>query len=535
MKRIRRGFSILVILALLFTLAPMIVQAADGGIKVLLIQDENPWGHATNLTVLDKIGASYDVVTYLAATTLDFSSYSMIITANGQNYTNLQQLISMKSKLEQYVNDGGIVLYNVCHAPSITNFTIPGNIEAVWEIDNNNIIVDYTHPIVTGELTNNVPLTDSMLFGNHCSHIYFQPSTFPAGTRIILQNTNDNPTLIEYSLGKGMIIASGLPWEENYMIYLDKGFSFNAMEDYFLYGIKNAGTLPESITLDTEAVTLLLGETRQLTATVLPEDAIFSAVTWESSNPAVATVSETGLITAVAEGEAIITAKTGNGLSAICTVTVVDKHTVTFKDWDGTVLKIEEVNNGLSATAPETPPRTGYTFIGWDVDFSNVTSDLIVTALYEINKYTVTFVTYDGSTVKTQIVEHGSSATAPDPPTRAGHVFIGWDVDFSNIISDLTVTALWVPYLELAAESGTVTLTASLKAGADLPATENAQLILAVYDANGRMLSFTIASVSFNNTLVVETVSATLPEGAFAKGFLWNAESIPLIEAVALL
>jgi len=250
-----------------------------------------------------------------------------------------------------------------------------------------------------------------------------------------------------------------------------------------------------------------------------------------------------GYIGGVQNGETEAGINQGNGYATITLlnfskdfpITVRRMHMVDFVDWDGSILSKQDVIHGLSATAPYTPPRTGYTFIGWDVDFSNVTSDLTVTAQYEINKYTVTFVTYDGTAVKTQIVEHGSSATPPDPPTRAGLVFIGWDVDFSNIISDLTVTALWVPYLELAAESGTVTLTASLKAGADLPATEGAQLILAVYDANGRMLSFTIASVSFNNTLVVETVSATLPEGAFAKGFLWNAESIPLIEAVALL
>ncbi len=58
-------------------------------------------------------------------------------------------------------------------------------------------------------------------------------------------------------------------------------------------------------------------------------------------------------------------------------------HTVTFKDWDGTVLKTEEVVEGYPAHAPANPVRPGYRFLGWDVDFSSVTSDLIVTALYE--------------------------------------------------------------------------------------------------------------------------------------------------------
>ena len=66
-------------------------------------------------------------------------------------------------------------------------------------------------------------------------------------------------------------------------------------------------------------------------------------------------------------------------------------YTVTFKDWDSTILKTETVTQGQSATAPANPSRTGYTFIGWDKDFSNVKSDLTVTALYEkINEPTPT-------------------------------------------------------------------------------------------------------------------------------------------------
>ena len=60
-------------------------------------------------------------------------------------------------------------------------------------------------------------------------------------------------------------------------------------------------------------------------------------------------------------------------------------HTVTFKDYDGTVLKTEQVNDGGSATAPANPTREGYTFTGWSCSFTNVTSDLEVTAQYTQN------------------------------------------------------------------------------------------------------------------------------------------------------
>ena len=61
-------------------------------------------------------------------------------------------------------------------------------------------------------------------------------------------------------------------------------------------------------------------------------------------------------------------------------------YTVTFKDWDGTTLKTQTVEEGASATAPNNPSRDGYTFIGWDNSFNNITSDLIVTAQYTKNE-----------------------------------------------------------------------------------------------------------------------------------------------------
>ncbi|MBQ5504087.1 MAG: InlB B-repeat-containing protein, partial [Oscillospiraceae bacterium] len=116
-------------------------------------------------------------------------------------------------------------------------------------------------------------------------------------------------------------------------------------------------------------------------------------------------------------------------------------YTVTFKDWDGTVLKTEEVEQGGSATAPANPTRVGYTFTGWDVAFNNVQSDLVVTAQYTINTYTVTFKDWDGTVLKTQTVNYGGAATAPADPTREGYTFIGWDVAFNNVTSNLVVTA----------------------------------------------------------------------------------------------
>ena len=76
----------------------------------------------------------------------------------------------------------------------------------------------------------------------------------------------------------------------------------------------------ESITLNKTVTTIEIGKTETLTATVNPEDADDPTVTWTSSNWAVASVVE-GVVTAIAEGTAVITAQAGDQ-TATCTVTV---------------------------------------------------------------------------------------------------------------------------------------------------------------------------------------------------------------------
>ena len=119
----------------------------------------------------------------------------------------------------------------------------------------------------------------------------------------------------------------------------------------------------------------------------------------------------------------------------------INVYSVRFLDWNGTEIKGESVEYQSAATAPADPTREGYTFIGWDKDFSNVTDHMTVTAQYQINRYQVRFLDYDGTELKTDSVEYQSAATAPSNPYRQGHTFIGWDKDFTSITSDLDIYA----------------------------------------------------------------------------------------------
>lgn len=80
--------------------------------------------------------------------------------------------------------------------------------------------------------------------------------------------------------------------------------------------------LVSGVSLNKSTLTTTVGGTATLSATVTPDDATDSLVTWSSSNSKVATVSKAGLMTAVAEGTAVITASTSSGHSATCNITV---------------------------------------------------------------------------------------------------------------------------------------------------------------------------------------------------------------------
>jgi hypothetical protein len=121
-------------------------------------------------------------------------------------------------------------------------------------------------------------------------------------------------------------------------------------------------------------------------------------------------------------------------------------YNIAFIDWNGSILKVENVVAGGNATAPANPYRAGYIFIGWDKNFTNIQSNINIYALYEkvpVETFTVTFIDWDGTVIDVQVVNQGDDAVAPFNPFRAGYTFIGWDKNFTNVQGDLIVYALY--------------------------------------------------------------------------------------------
>jgi hypothetical protein len=155
--------------------------------------------------------------------------------------------------------------------------------------------------------------------------------------------------------------------------------------------------------------------------------------------------------------------------------------TVQFNDYNGAILKTEVVDEGASATAPTNPTRAGYTFIGWDIVYSNVTSNLIVTAKYARNTFSIvatttyesaqcdgsmttvedaTTITMDrSSSSHTSMVNEGDSKTYTIIPVEGTDVIVYIDGEpigggitsytFSNVDDTHRICAYFKPIVSL--------------------------------------------------------------------------------------
>lgn len=174
----------------------------------------------------------------------------------------------------------------------------------------------------------------------------------PYGVYVIPEGFTDLTAAVKIHEG----IAPGV-WEEVALTLggyagqkIHIAFRHSDVEDMFVLKLDTVSVqtavLPDPIpvtgvTLDKTEAELEIGATVQLTATVAPADATNKALVWSTSDAAIATVSDTGLVTAVAAGTATITVKTVDGeFTATCTITVKEAaptYTVGDANGDGVV------------------------------------------------------------------------------------------------------------------------------------------------------------------------------------------------------
>lgn len=138
----------------------------------------------------------------------------------------------------------------------------------------------------------------------------------------------------------------------------------------------------------------------------------------------------------------------------------INKLEVSFKDFEGNTVDTQIVDYGTAASAPTLPSIVGnYIFHSWDKDFSEVTENSVVTAVYIPNVYKITYNTNEGSEISEQTVYVNYLPTLPQAPTKTGYYFTGWYLDESYSIKyefdyalneDSTLYAEFSEYISLA-------------------------------------------------------------------------------------
>lgn len=140
---------------------------------------------------------------------------------------------------------------------------------------------------------------------------------------------------------------------------------------------------------------------------------------------------------------------------------VCNQLEATFTADGKTFAQPQTINRGEKFTEPAEPPKENHTFAGWyngddefkfDDDTTNAPNVLNLVAKWDINKYTVQFVSEHGDAPASQNVPYNETADDPGKLTAEGYTFIGWytdetytkEFDFTKpITSNTTVYAKW--------------------------------------------------------------------------------------------
>ena len=185
------------------------------------------------------------------------------------------------------------------------------------------------------------------------------------------------------------------------------------------------------VTLNKTSISLLVGDSETLTATVSPKDAANKKVTWKSSNAAIASVDANGKVTGVKAGEATITVTTEDGgKTATCKVTVSDKEIKV----TGVKLNKSETNllvsgnETLTATVlPEDATNQNVTWKSDKPEIATVDANGKVTAV-KVGEATITVTTEDGgktATCKVTVSETSVAVTGVTLNKTETSIFVG--------------------------------------------------------------------------------------------------------------
>ena len=225
---------------------------------------------------------------------------------------------------------------------------------------------------------------------------------------------------------------------EDKVVFLGRDFENSLYIPSATYVIKR-----NTVNTEQDSYDLVINETANLAASSVSG----GALSYRSSDTDVVTVTDDGTLILKDSGTATITITSAPTNTLVVskknvTINVTEdgsQYTVTFKNWDGTVLSTGSYYYGDTVTLPENPTKASnetyqYVFAGWDKPVVVCNGSTEYTAVFneEYINYTVTFKNWDGTVIKAVEYHYGDQVEVPETPTREAtettvYVFAGWD------------------------------------------------------------------------------------------------------------
>ena len=125
----------------------------------------------------------------------------------------------------------------------------------------------------------------------------------------------------------------------------------------------------------------------------------------------------------------------------------INQYTITFVDTGDVAYESITLDYNAAVGTIKDPVKTGYTFNGWDAEVpANMpANDVILTAQWTINQYTITFVDTGDAAYAPITLDYGADVATIADPVKTGYTFKGWDVEIPSVMPavNTTVTAIW--------------------------------------------------------------------------------------------
>ena len=290
---------------------------------------------------------------------------------------------------------------------------------------------------------------------------------------------------------------------------------------------------------DDQYKALTIGQSTQLSAIILPENASDKSVTWSSSNSSIATVNSDGLVKAVGIGSATIKcrANDGSGVTATCVIDVfaifVSKIELSISECSLEKGETKQLNATIN---PNNATNKSVIWVSSNTSVANVDNNGLVTAI-EPGAATIICKALDGSNVQgtcivtvtpkkvqsislnvtslTLNVEESYQLTATANPSDASNIAFSWsssNFDVANVDENGLVTAM---------ERGETYITCTALDGSGVKAT--CKVTVTSIPVSGISLNHTSYTIGETNTL--QLIANVSPSNAGNRDISWSSSN----------